>query len=95
MVMENNKLILVYYINVLNVNDVQGYMDSVKDKIVIDNFNGYSIFIPVTTHESKIECINPKYITEKELIDKHLSMLKELNEELYYSIENLNKEKNE
>jgi len=94
--MENNKLILVYYINVssLDMHEIGDYMDKVRNKINIDGFDGHSIFVPVTTHESKIECINPRYITEEKLINEHTSMLKELNKELNHNVEELKSEKN-
>lgn len=40
------------------------------------------IFIPVRGTDSRIECINPKYITEGELIRKHRLLIDELHEHL-------------
>jgi hypothetical protein len=92
--MEENKLILVYYIGVINVEppEIPEYMKKVRDKISIPDFNGHSIFIPVNTYDTKIECINPKYITEKELIKKHVSLMKKLNLDLQSHIDELNKD---
>ncbi|MFW6272375.1 MAG: hypothetical protein ACOC2U_01180 [bacterium] len=91
--MEDNKLILVYYISVIDLDpeDIPNYMERVRDKISIPDFNGHSIFIPVFTNETRIECINPKYITEKDLIKEHVSLMKKLNVDIQYSIDELNK----
>lgn len=93
MEMENNKLILVYYIAIMHLepHDIAEYMKRVKDKIHIPDFDGHMIFVPVYTHETKIECINPKYITEEELLTKHTSLMNELNKELQYHVEELRK----
>jgi len=94
--MENfNKLILVYYISVMHLDyeDIPEYMQKIRDKINISDLNGHSIFIPVLTQDSRVECINPKYITEEDLIKEHVFLLKKLNVELQYNVEELNENK--
>jgi len=91
--MENsNKLILVYYIGVMHLDhiDIPEYMQKIRDRISIPDLNGHSIFIPVFTQDSRVECINPKYVTEEELIKEHVSLMRKLNVELQYDIEELN-----
>lgn len=93
--MENNKLILVYYINVShieNINDIPEYMERVKDKIVIDALDGHSIFVPINNgDETRIECINPKYVTNKELIENHNQMMEKINNNLELEIKKIKK----
>ena len=89
----NEKQILVFYISVRNIEpkDIGDYIYKVKERITIPDFNGHAIFIPVTTHETKVECINPKYITNSELIKQHTSLMEVLNNELQFHIKKLNK----
>jgi hypothetical protein len=45
--------------------------------------------------DTRIECINPKYITDEELVKEHTNLMKELNEALHFQLEILKENKNE
>lgn len=94
--MENDKLILVYYISVkhMDMEDIAEYMYKVREKINIPGFDGHSIFVPVLTDETRIECINPKYVTDENLINEHNTLMKELNEKLELEIQEFKNKKN-
>lgn len=81
--------IIVYYISVGNLRsaDIPEYMDAVQKRIVPTSLEAEIIFIPING-ETRIECINPIYITDDELIKKHERLMSELHE-------HLNKEINE
>ena len=53
------------------------------------------IVIPIQSSDTRIECINPKYITDTELIKEHTEMMKKLNIELQYQLNQLKEENNE
>jgi hypothetical protein len=79
-----DKLILVYYIDVrtINYDDVGSYIKQIMEKVTIKMpIIGEIIAIPIYG-ETRIECINPKYITEKELIREHRLKLDKLHEML-------------
>jgi hypothetical protein len=95
MVMEMENKLLVIYVGVggINVEEISDYMQNVAAKIMPKTFDGEIIFIPISGFDSRIECINPKYITEQELIDKNNKLLSELNEELKHQLDILNNKK--
>ena len=77
-----HKLILVYYIDVrhLDNDDVHYFMSRVMKNIRLESSDiGEIIALPVKD-VSKVECINPKYITEPELIREHRLKIDELHE---------------
>lgn len=97
-VKDQNNLILVYYISIVNlpVEQQYEYLKRVHEKIYIDrdtipNF-GAAITIP-TYGESRIECINPVYITDTDLIKKHERLMAELHESMTTFINNMNDNK--
>lgn len=96
---ESNNLILVYYVGVLDpktgqvVENTEEMVRVIANKIAITRSDLDVIFIPTLSYETRIECINPKYITEPELIRKHRLLMNELQENLNYQLEKL-KEKN-
>ncbi len=77
--------ILVFYIGIasINLDDVQEYIQKISKKITPETFNGEIIIIPTHTYDTKVECINPKYITDKELIQEHENLMKQLNYNLH------------
>lgn len=81
--MENK--ILVFYINVARINseDIDMFVHDVAKRITPKTFNGEVIIIPTITSDTKVECINPKYITEKDLIQEHENLMNELNNKLH------------
>jgi hypothetical protein len=66
--MENK--ILVIYVGVagLRSEDISDFVHEVQKRITPSTFNGEIIIIPIQSVNSKIECINPKYVTDVEFI---------------------------
>lgn len=66
---DKNKIILVIYINIENIDraDVPAYLN--ESQKALDNFFDNSVlklFVPVRNQETRIECINPKLVSEEE-----------------------------
>jgi len=94
--MENK--ILVIYVGVAGIRseDIRDFVQKVSKKIIPTTFEGEIIIIPTQTPDTKIDCINPKYITDANLINEHTEMMKKLQEALHSQLEILKKEnKNE
>lgn len=92
--MENDKnKIIVIYIGVTGVReeDIETYVQKITEKISPTSISAEIITIPVNSYETKIECINPKYITDESLINEHTKLMKELHEELKHQINELKK----
>lgn len=94
--MEENK-ILVVYINVLHVSadNITNYCQEVTKKIIPTTFQGEIIVLPVLHSDTRIDCINPKYITDEKLVQEHTELIKKLNTALHSQLEILNESKNE
>lgn len=88
--------ILVIYIGVAGIRgeDIRDMVQKITQKISPSTFEGEIIVIPTQSYDTKIECINPKYITEEKLIEEHTQMMKNLNEELQHQLNQLKDEKN-
>lgn len=95
--MEEDKKILVIYVGVAGVRseDIPDFVKKVSQKISPRLFNGEIIIVPTQTNDTKVECINPKYITEEDLIEKNMKLMRNLNEQLQHQTELLKKKKNE
>lgn len=52
------------------------------------------IFIPTRSNDSRIECIDPKYITDQELVRKHRLLMDELHEHLDIKLKEIEKDFN-
>lgn len=80
---EKNNEIMVFYIDVRMVEpeEISKLMEKIKKSIIPKNFLGEIILIPIYG-ETKVECINPKYITDSDLIKKHERLIAELHEHL-------------
>jgi len=89
--------ILVIYVGVqgIRAEDIQDFVNKVTDKIIPKTFEGEIIIIPTNSPNTKIECINPKYIIEPELIREHTEMMNKLQEELQHQLNQLKKGNNE
>ena len=89
--MENK--ILVIYVGVAGVRsvDIEDTVHKISERILPSTFNGEIIIIPTQSLNTTIECINPVYISEEKLILEHTDMMKKLQEELNYQLENLKK----
>jgi hypothetical protein len=94
--MEEHK-ILVMYVGVAGIRaeDISNVVHKIVEKITPSRFEGEIIVIPVQSPDTRIECINPKYITDAELIQKHTEQMKILNEEVQHQIVQLKTPKDE
>jgi galactitol-specific phosphotransferase system IIB component len=91
------KLILVIYIGVQGIRseDIEEYVHKISHRITPQTIEGEFIMIPTQSLDTRIECINPKYITNTELIQEHTEMMKKLQEELQHQLKQLKQENNE
>ena len=91
--MENK--ILVIYVGVAGIRseDISDFTHKVAKKIIPDTFHGEVIVLPVQYTDTRIECINPQYITDAILIQEHTDMMKKLQEALQNQLEQLKQEK--
>lgn len=97
---EQLKPIFVVYVGVgeSDPEEMSKILKSAYDAIspIFNEQKGEVIFIPTRSMDSRIECINPQYITEEELIRKNRLLIDELHEHLDTHIaELLNKENDE
>jgi len=92
-------MILVIYIGVAGIRseDINTYCEKLTSKIMPHTFEGEIISIPVQSVNTRIECINPQYVTDTYLIENHELLMKELNKNLQSQLEliNNNNKKNE
>lgn len=82
-----DKKIFVVYIGIGSSNDETEIGTIIKEayKNIVPIFNDQNaevIFIPTRTIDSKIECINPQYITDEDLIRKNRLLIDQLHESL-------------
>lgn len=91
------KKILVIYVGVVGIRseDIGDITRKIVSRIVPETFQGEIIVIPTQSVDTRIECIDPKYITEEELVREHTELMKKLNEELRYQAEQLRQTNNE
>ena len=89
--------ILVIYVGVAGIRseDIHSYTHKLAEKIIPDTFRGEVIMLPVQSTDTKIDCINPQYITETGLIREHTEMMNKLQEELQKQLELLKQQNNE
>ena len=85
------KKILVIYVGVSGIRseDISTFTNKIAAKIIPSTFVGEIIVIPVQSPNTKIECINPKYITNKNLIKEYTEMINKLQEELQHQLNEL------
>jgi hypothetical protein len=95
--MADEKKILVFYIGVAGVRseDLQDFVHKVSSRITPSTFEGEIIMIPTQSNDTRIECVNPVYITDKELIKKHTDLMQELQQELRHQVTQLKEKSNE
>jgi hypothetical protein len=92
--------ILVMYIGIGGIRneDIDTYMKKVTEKITPTTFEGEIIVLPtqlLVAPDTRMECINPVYITDVELIKQHTIMMKKLQEELQIQLDILKQKNNE
>jgi hypothetical protein len=88
--------ILVIYVGVAGIRseDISDYINKVAARITPVTFEGEIIYLPAQSYDTRIECVNPVYITEEQLIQENTLKIKKLNEELQFQIEQLKLNKN-
>lgn len=93
--MENK--IIVVYVGVAGIRseDISEYVEKLVMKIIPRTVEAEVIGIPVQSFDTKIECINPKYITDVDLINEHQGLMKKINEQLQFQLDELKKNINE
>ena len=94
--MSNNETkIIVIYVGVYGVReeDISTYVERVTSRISPKSINAEIIVIPTQSTETRIDCINPLYIKDDFLINKHEFLMKELHRNLEEQIKYLNDEK--
>lgn len=92
---EENK-ILVMYVGVqgIRMEDIRYFVKKITKRISPETIKGEIIVIPTQSPDTRIECINPKYITDADLIKEHTEKMKELQENLQYQLEQIKQENN-
>jgi hypothetical protein len=98
MKMKNESKILVFYVGVAGIpmEDISDYMERVATKITPQNFDGEVLFLPtLSSYDVRVECINPQYVTDTELIKKNHDLLNELRFELTNQLNNIKNSNNE
>jgi len=89
---KNEVKLLVMYIAVGDLADdvnIRDYVNSVAAAITPTTFEGEIIILPISGSDSRVECINPKYITDITLINEHQIMMRTLNDEIQNQINEL------
>jgi hypothetical protein len=70
--MSKEKIILIHYINVGNIdgNDVSEMMENIVNKFSPkEEDNIISYWIPVREGDTRVECINPKLVSEEDFTE--------------------------
>jgi len=93
--MENK--ILVIYVGVAGIRseDIPDFVQKVTKKIMPQTFEGEIVILPIQSPDTRIECINPVYITDAELVKQHTIMIKKLQDELQIQLNILKQKNNE
>lgn len=95
--MTNESKIYVLYVGVQGIRgeDIPYFVKEITKRIAPENIEGEIIVIPTQSPDTRIECINPKYITDAELIKEHTEMMKKLQLQLQNQMEQLKGDNNE
>ena len=92
---EENKIIIIYIgVQGIRSEDIEIFIKKLTEKITPSTMKGEFIVIPTQSLNTRIECINPKYITEENLIQEHTKMMKNLQEQLQHQLKQLKEENN-
>lgn len=89
--------ILVMYVGVQGIRreDIEKFVQELSKRIAPSTLKGEIIVIPTQSPDTRIECINPKYVTDADLIKEHTELMKELKEQLQNQLGQLKEENNE
>ena len=92
---EEYKLIVLYAgVQGIRSEDIEEFVKKLTKRIAPTSMKGEVIIIPVQSPDTRIECINPKYITDTDLINEHTEMMKTLREHLQNQVEQVKEGKN-
>lgn len=92
---KENKILVIYVgVQGIRTEDIERVVSEITKRIAPSTIEGEIIVIPTQSPDTRIECINPKYITDAELINEHTEMMKKLQEELQYQLKQLKEENN-
>lgn len=95
--MEKEYKILVIYVGVAGIRgeDIPDFVQQISQRITPKTFEGEIILVPTQSPDTRIECINPKYITEDVLIQEHTELMKKLKFELQHQLDQLKQNEDE
>lgn len=85
--MENKILVLYIGVQGIRSEDIEDFTKKVSKKIMPSTFEGEIIVIPTHSQDTRIECINPTYITDDELIKRNNQLIHDINFELHHQLE--------
>ena len=90
-----DKKIVVFYVSVSNMDDsdIPEYMHKLSERLTPRTVLGEIIFIPVQGYDTRVECINPKYITDSDLIRENEKLMVELKHEMQKQLEIMKEQK--
>jgi len=84
----DEKKILVFYLDVATMESrhIEEYVNSIKHRFFDPDFikrnNCEVIILPNRDGNTRLECINPVYVTDEQLIKEHEALMVEFNESL-------------
>jgi hypothetical protein len=91
----DNKLLVIYVgVQGVRLEDIEHFVKSITNRISPSTLKAEIIVIPTQSPETRVECIDPKYITDAELIKEHTEMMNKLKEHLQHQLEQLKEENN-
>lgn len=67
-----NEILLIVYINIgnMNPNDIHKHIDRIAGMLREGNPDGvHSYLIPIREGETRVECVNPKMVSESDYAD--------------------------
>lgn len=83
-ILTKDSLIIVFYINVSDVDpqEMPVYMNDIKDNFAKDKADDVvEIFIPIKNGDSRVECINPKAVSDNDMLRIN-TLINELNNKI-------------
>ena len=91
---EENKILVIYVgVQGIRMEDIEMFVKSITKRISPETIKGEIIVIPTQSPDTRIECINPKYITMEELVEEHNGLMAILNNDLNHHIKEMRNEK--
>lgn len=92
--------IFTMYVGIMGIRteDIIEYVHKISSKVIPATFDGEILVLPTQTlpsYELRIECINPAYVVEPELIKKHTELMKDLHTQLKIQLDLLKEKNNE